>query len=144
MKHLFIICVIFSLINFNCQKENESRVIDVEGITPVRFQAFEGSIIIFHFDDEIILAKIFNINNHLCPDDKNNWCDDVGYLILKLRISRGIEFDSITLRHGVGWGWQTAIDSATIIFNPDTFRTYLSRCTYKNEEINVTLQMKKF
>jgi hypothetical protein len=155
MKHyFFIICIIFSLVNFNCHREeNDPQILNIDGMIPTSISSISsGSIINFHFDNEVIETKILNVENHLCPRDRNIFCDYQGYLKLKLKISRNIESDSVTLMFGTQYeGPSIRNDSASIIFDSNTYRVYLRDAVYyndnqnggKNPHLDLTLEMKK-
>ncbi len=154
MKRKFSLIIAFVFLTMlYCQKE-PSEIVNIQGGSSESFSIVKGQTIYFHFPDkDIIKANVLNVDNDLCPSDKNVFCDKAGNIILKLRISRDIESDSVTLRRGTFPDGLITKDSATTIFNSTTYRVYLlsavyysdiNRIIFKHPHVDVTLQMNRF
>jgi hypothetical protein len=147
VKRKFALIIFFAFLTIiSCQKFDD--ILNFHGSSPKTFIIGNDQTIYFHFDnkgiDNVIKMNVLSVDNHLCPTSKHIFCDRSGYIILKLRVSKRMESDTITLNKGDGPLKYMPRDSATITFDLDTYKIYLLNAKYYPRfipQVEVTVQI---
>jgi hypothetical protein len=140
-----------------CQNDSDEPNIplniEILGSTPVSFITTTGQTIKFSIEDEIIYAKVLEIDNQLCPMDPCILCWNDGYLTGTFQLTDELESDTVLLRYGYHPYpdfWQVLNDSIRSTLSDKVYQLSFTQVQYylgahsdRERKLIFTMQLKK-